>query len=110
MAYSEEDFSPHDEESDEPQEDGNDPSDGLDLLVQQEQIPVGTPGGSKADLRRGAFVDGKRHEKGGEASSIPGEVPSGAHSVFSYTLLLARYLWSSTRGPDAVFGRLERAV
>ena len=40
--------------------------DGLDVLVTQQEIPPGTPGGKRSDLRRGAFVDGARHEKAGE--------------------------------------------
>ena len=43
-------------------------TDGLDLLVRQEELPVGTPGGKKADLRRGALVDGMRPEKNGEST------------------------------------------
>jgi hypothetical protein len=35
-------------------------------MVSQEELPVGTPGGKKADLRLGAFVDGARREKDGE--------------------------------------------
>jgi hypothetical protein len=44
--------------------------DGLDLLVREEQLPSGTPGGSKADLRLGAFVDGKRVERGGKSFHV----------------------------------------
>ena len=40
--------------------------DGLDVLVTQQEIPPGTPGGKRSDLRRGAFVDGARHERAGE--------------------------------------------
>lgn len=40
--------------------------DALDLFVVRDELPMGTPGGSKADLRRGALVDGARHERGGE--------------------------------------------
>ena len=42
--------------------------DGLDLLVTPQEFPSGTPGGKKADLRRGAFVDGARHEKAGKTT------------------------------------------
>jgi hypothetical protein len=41
--------------------------DGLDLLVPEEEYPVGTPGGKKADLRIGAFVDGAKREKNGKS-------------------------------------------
>ncbi|WWD16489.1 hypothetical protein CI109_100915 [Kwoniella shandongensis] len=37
--------------------------DGFDMFVGREELPSGTPGGKKADLRRGAFVDGAKHEK-----------------------------------------------
>jgi hypothetical protein len=40
--------------------------DGLDLLVPEEEYPVGTPGGKKADLKIGAFVDGAKREKNGD--------------------------------------------
>ena len=40
--------------------------DGLDLLVRDEDLPTGTPGGRKADLRSGALIDGAPHERGGE--------------------------------------------
>lgn len=40
--------------------------DPLDLFVATEELPIGTPGGKKADLQRGALVDGARHERGGE--------------------------------------------
>lgn len=39
--------------------------DGLEMMVRQEDMPIGTPGGKKEDLRRGAFVDGVKHEHGG---------------------------------------------
>lgn len=41
--------------------------DGLELLVSQEDLPIGTPGGTKADLKRGALVDGAKHEKHGQS-------------------------------------------
>jgi len=41
--------------------------DGLDLLVGDQELPTGTPGGKKDDLRKGKFVDGAKHEKGGES-------------------------------------------
>ena len=44
--------------------------DGLDLLVAREELPVGTPGGKRADLRRGVLVDGAKHEKDGEFLTI----------------------------------------
>ena len=44
--------------------------DGLDLLVGHEELPMGTPGGRKEDLRRGALIDGARHERGGECDII----------------------------------------
>jgi hypothetical protein len=40
--------------------------DGLDLLVRDEELPIGTPGGKMDDLKKGKFVDGAKHEKGGE--------------------------------------------
>ena len=40
--------------------------DGLDVLVKDEALPIGTPGGKKADLKRGVFLDGVRPERGGE--------------------------------------------
>lgn len=40
--------------------------DGLDMMVPQEELPVGTPGGKKADLKLGAFVDGVKRNKHGE--------------------------------------------
>lgn len=42
--------------------------DGLDLLVPEGEYPVGTPGGKKADLRIGAFVDGAKREKNGKST------------------------------------------
>jgi hypothetical protein len=44
--------------------------DGLDLLVPEEEYPVGTPGGKKADLRLGAFVDGVKREKNGKCRGL----------------------------------------
>jgi hypothetical protein len=44
--------------------------DGLDLLVPEEEYPVGTPGGKKADLKLGAFVDGAKREKDGRSSNL----------------------------------------
>ncbi|EIW69010.1 hypothetical protein TREMEDRAFT_62726 [Tremella mesenterica DSM 1558] len=41
-----------------------DSDDGLSIMVPQEELPVGTPGGRTDDLRRGAFIDGAKHEKG----------------------------------------------
>lgn len=35
-------------------------------MVPEEEYPVGTPGGKKADLRIGAFVDGVKRDKNGE--------------------------------------------
>jgi hypothetical protein len=39
--------------------------DGLNVLVPHQELPSGTPGGKKADLKLGAFVDGARREKDG---------------------------------------------
>ncbi|OCF31681.1 hypothetical protein I316_06686 [Kwoniella heveanensis BCC8398] len=36
--------------------------DGLGMFVKKQDIPSGTPGGKKEDLKRGAFVDGAKHE------------------------------------------------
>jgi hypothetical protein len=44
--------------------------DGLNLLVPEEEYPVGTPGGKKADLKLGPFVDGAKREKNGRSSNI----------------------------------------
>lgn len=43
-----------------------DEDDAFDLLVGKQKLPSGTPGGKKADLRRGALVDGAKHEKNGQ--------------------------------------------
>ena len=51
--------------------------DGLDLMVAQEELPIGTPGGKKADLKLGAFVDGARREKDGELHSITADIECG---------------------------------
>lgn len=40
--------------------------DGFNVMVPKEELPVGTPGGKRADLRLGAFVDGAKREKDGE--------------------------------------------
>lgn len=37
----------------------------LAILHAQEQMPTGTPGGSREDLRRGALIDGARVQPGG---------------------------------------------
>lgn len=39
-------------------------------MVAREELPVGTPGGKKADLKLGAFVDGARREKDGKLEHI----------------------------------------
>ena len=44
--------------------------DGLHLLVMDEELPVGTPGGKKADLRRGALIDGAKHDHGGGSHRV----------------------------------------
>lgn len=44
-------------------------NDAFDMLVGLEEIPSGTPGGKKADLRRGALLDGVKHEKNGKHTS-----------------------------------------
>lgn len=38
--------------------------DGLDILVKDEQLPGGTPGGTKEDLRRGVLMDAKHGKNG----------------------------------------------
>ncbi|KAK4688192.1 hypothetical protein P7C73_g1919, partial [Tremellales sp. Uapishka_1] len=38
--------------------------DALRILVANEELPSGTPGGKKEDLQRGVLVDGQRREKG----------------------------------------------
>ena len=40
--------------------------DGLEVMVPREELPCGTPGGKRNDLRRGAFVDGEPNERGGK--------------------------------------------
>jgi hypothetical protein len=46
--------------------------DGLDLMVPEEEYPVGTPGGKKADLKLGAFVDGVKRDKNGQSPTSTG--------------------------------------
>jgi hypothetical protein len=63
--------------------------DPLEVFVAQEELPVGTPGGKKADLRRGALVDGAKHERGGEWGSVsrlticlsPADDEIGQHTI-----------------------------
>ncbi|KAK8861600.1 hypothetical protein IAR55_002423 [Kwoniella newhampshirensis] len=38
-------------------------NDSFDMFTGFEELPIGTPGGKKASLRRGACVDGEKHEK-----------------------------------------------
>jgi hypothetical protein len=41
-------------------------------MVPEEEYPVGTPGGKKADLKLGAFVDVVKRDKNGQSPTSIG--------------------------------------
>ena len=64
---------------------------GLELLVGVEKLPAGTPGGREADLKRGALIDGAKHEKHGQSTDLEAlEKPNLIRN--SNPLLLSRHL------------------
>lgn len=76
--------------------------DGLELLVTQEELPTGTPGGTEADLKHGALIDGAKHEKNGESPMMSNFVKSDEFS--SRTFLLPRHVSAATNvfDPDTI--------
>jgi hypothetical protein len=65
---------------------------GLDLLITDQGLPGGTPGGKKADLQNGRLIDGAKHEKGGECLGRECDIVLTCLG-HSCSVLLARYIW-----------------